>query len=163
MDGVLVDSEDISIQVGIGYFSSIGRTATKENFMNHLGTGHLDFFRGPASEMGLSDDEWSIDDADAYFAEHFPEMVKGKEMAMPGAKEIVRNAKKAGLLLAVCSSASDWKVESNIRSLGFEPSDFDCVISGPAPPPPSASTGRISCPSGTSWAKSPPWAWPPSL
>ena len=55
MDGVLVDSEDLSIGIGIRYFEKKGYKADKKNFLSHLGTGMADFILGTASELGAFD------------------------------------------------------------------------------------------------------------
>ena len=69
MDGVLADTEDISIAVGIEYFGSIGRKAEKKDFEKHLGMGEYEFFMGTARELGVT---ISYKDASAFFFAHPP-------------------------------------------------------------------------------------------
>ena len=127
MDGVLVDSEDISIRIGIEYFASKGLALVKEDFSGHLGTGEKDFFGGPASDKGFS--AWSQDEASSFFRSRYPVLTRDRGMALPGAVDTVRACAAAGILTAVCSSAPLWKVEANISSLGLDVRDFDLVAS----------------------------------
>lgn len=127
MDGVLVDSEDVSIKIGIEYFASKGLDLGKDDFSGHLGTGEKDFFGGPASDKGFS--SWSLDEASSFFRSRYPELTRDRSMALAGAVETVRACADAKILTAVCSSAPLWKVEANISSLGLETGDFDLVVS----------------------------------
>ena len=126
MDGVLVDSEDLSIGIGIRYFEKKGYKADKKNFLSHLGTGMADFVLGTASELGALD--VTVEDADGFYHSVYAQELKKHDIAMPGAREALENFKKAGLKIAICSSAQRWKVEANIKALGLEPSFFDVVI-----------------------------------
>ena len=127
MDGVLADSEDLSIQIGIEYFESLGRKATRETFSNALGCGERLFFDKGAENLGLSD--YSYEEASAFFQKRYTELIKGRNIALPGT-EIVRNAKRAGLLTALASSAPAWKVSANIKGIGLEEADFDFIATG---------------------------------
>ena len=126
MDGVLVDSEDLSIGIGIRYFEKKGYKADKKNFLSHLGTGMADFVLGTASELGALD--VTVEDADGFYHSVYAQELKKHDISMPGAREALENFKKAGLKIAICSSAQRWKVEANIKALGLDPSFFDVVI-----------------------------------
>ncbi len=54
IDGVIADSEDISIEVAIDYFGSIGVRATREAFREALGRGERGFFDTAAAALGLT-------------------------------------------------------------------------------------------------------------
>ena len=47
MDGVLCDSEEVSISVGVNYFKSKNVNITHDDFLPHLGGGERKFFEGP--------------------------------------------------------------------------------------------------------------------
>lgn len=128
MDGVLSDSEPISITIGIEYFRSLGFAADSSAFKGNLGAGDRVFFCDTARTLGIRD--FSYDDAAAYFRKRYPEVVHGRNIALPGAVDIVRNARKAGMLTAVASSALSWKVQENIRSIGLSENDFDVIATG---------------------------------
>ena len=129
MDGVLADSEDTSIEVGIDYYASIGVKATRDSFRNSLGCGERLFFDGSAAALGLHGAPYSYDDASAFFRRRYTELIGEKNIALPGV-DIVRRARQSGILTALASSAPRWKVEANIRSIGLEPSDFCFIASG---------------------------------
>ena len=128
MDGVLSDSEPVSITVGIEYFRSLGVKADSSDFKGNLGAGDRVFFCQTARKLGIKD--FSYDDAAAYFRKRYPEVVRGLDIAQPGAVDIVRRARKAGLMTAVASSALSWKVKENIRAIGLEEDDFSLIITG---------------------------------
>ncbi len=127
MDGVLVDSEGIAISIGIEYFSSKGLHLSQEDFKNYIGTGEENFFSGPAKEKGFHD--WSLKEASSFTRSRYLDRVKKESIALAGVKEVVKSSRKAGLLMAVCSSAPTWKVLANIEAIGLESSDFDVVVS----------------------------------
>ena len=129
MDGVLADTEDISITIGIGYFRSIGISASESDFRANLGAGEAAFFDNTAVTLGNSP-LYSYEDASAYFRRHYPELIAKADVALPGAVEIVGNARKAGILTAVASSAPEWKVYENIKAIGLSPADFDFIATG---------------------------------
>lgn len=127
MDGVLADTEDISIAVGIEYFGSIGRKAEKKDFEKHLGMGECEFFMGTARELGVT---ISYKDASAFFFDHYEDLAKKKQIALPGGKALVESAKRAGIKVAICSSAPQWKVYKNLELMGLDPASMDYVVSG---------------------------------
>ena len=127
MDGVLADSEDISIEIGIEYFESIGVKASAEDFAPYQGIGERIFFDGPAHDLNA--ENYRYEDASLFFRRRYPEIIKGRSIALPGT-EFVRRARKAGLLTAVSSSAPSWKVSANIEGIGLKLSDFDSIASG---------------------------------
>lgn len=128
MDGVLADTEDISITIGIDYFKSIGVDVTKEDFAPHLGCGEEAFFSGVAEDRKA--ESYSYEAASKFFKEHYKAMLKRSDAALPGGAEIIRNAKNAGLSVAVASSAPKWKVYENIGGVGLRSDDFNVVITG---------------------------------
>ena len=127
MDGVLADTEDASITIGIEYFKTKGVDASKEDFEPYLGCGERLFFDGTASRLKVRD--YSYEEASAFFRERYPEMLSRLYPALPGI-EIVQRAKSAGILTAVASSAPRWKVEANIRAIGLALDSFDFIASG---------------------------------
>ncbi|MBQ0070791.1 MAG: HAD family phosphatase [Spirochaetales bacterium] len=128
MDGVLVDSEDISVEVGIDFFRTLGRNLEPSDFLPHLGMGEFRFYDGPAKDHGIA---YSYEEASRYFFEHYEEKLLRKgNFILPGAREIFRFAKKAGILTAVASSAPKWKVETHIKALGLDSTLLDLAVSG---------------------------------
>ena len=128
MDGVLADSEDISIAIGIDYFASLGIKASADDFMPHLGCGEAEFFDGTARDLNASG--YSYADASSFFRSHYEEAIRKADIALPGGRDLVMMAEKAGIMRAVASSAPEWKVYANIAAAGLSPDSFDAVITG---------------------------------
>lgn len=129
MDGVLADSEGISVDIGIRYFASIGFAATERTFRNALGRGERGFFDTAAAELGIKGKPYSYEEASSFFRREYPKAIMGANIALPGVG-IVREARKAGILTALASSAPGWKVRENIRAIGLEEEDFCFIASG---------------------------------
>ena len=51
-----------------------------------------------------------------------------KLRAFPGAQELVRNCRRAGLKIAVASSADLVKIEANLRQIGLPPADWSAIV-----------------------------------
>ena len=82
MDGVLADTEDVSITIGAMYFASIGKKAIKKDFEPHLGCGEREFFEGTAKDLGIKD--FSYHDASVFFKSHYFDMLAKVDVALPG-------------------------------------------------------------------------------
>ena len=130
MDGVLAESEDLSVSIGVSYFRSIGVNANASDFSRYLGGGERIFFDGPAKALGLSGSPYSYDEASAYFRKEYERRASGLDLSLPGAREIVRSARESGIMTAVASSAPRWKVLMNISCIGLTESDFDFIAAG---------------------------------
>lgn len=127
MDGVLVDSEEVSMKVGASFFREKGYDCETKDFLPHLGAGEYEFFMGVARDHGW---DISYEEASRYFREHYPALISSIKAALPGGKELVRALKSAGIATAVVSSAPEWKVYENISAAGLYPEDFSLVASG---------------------------------
>ena len=130
MDGVLAESEELSVSIGVSYFRSIGMDADSSVFSNYLGGGERIFFDGPAKELGLTGSPYDYNEASAFFRREYEKRASGLDISLPGAKEIVRSARAEGIMTAVASSAPGWKVMMNIKGIGLSPDDFDFIASG---------------------------------
>lgn len=127
MDGVLVDSEEVSIEVGCSFFREKGYPCERKDFLPYLGAGEYSFFMGVAGEKGW---DISYEEASEYFKAHYPALLSRKDAALPGGRELVRALKSAGITTAVVSSAPEWKVYENIKAVGLSAEDFAAVFSG---------------------------------
>lgn len=128
MDGVLADTEDVSITIGREYFKTLGKRAERKHFDPHLGCGEVEFFVGTAKELGL--DDFSYQDASAYFKAHYKEMIEKIDIALPGGKRLVDMAYDAGIRIAIASSAPKCKVYDNIKAIGIDSEKLSLVVTG---------------------------------
>ena len=90
MDGVLAESEELSVSIGVSYFRSIGMDADSSIFSNYLGGGERIFFDGPAKELGLTGSPYDYNEASDFFRREYEKRASGLDISLPGAKEIVK-------------------------------------------------------------------------
>ena len=103
MDGVLAESEELSVSIGVSYFRSIGMDADSSVFSSYLGGGERIFFDGPAKELGLSGSPYDYNEASAFFRREYEKRASGLDISLPGAKEIVKSARAEDIMTAVAS------------------------------------------------------------
>ncbi len=127
MDGVLIDSEAYIAQAAILFFADYGIKAKPEDFQPFVGAGENRYIGGVAEKYGLALD---IEDAKDKVYQKYAQLVLGHVGAMPGVVRFLSNARKAGLKMAVASSADRTKVEINLRAIGAEAGWFDVILSG---------------------------------
>ncbi|MDY4889643.1 MAG: HAD-IA family hydrolase [Sphaerochaetaceae bacterium] len=132
IDGVIVDSESFLAEACRIWFEKHGCHVTPEDFLPYVGAGENRYIGCVAEKYGLKID---IESAKLEVYRIFEQVADGKTgfgkmPPMPGIVRFVSMARKAGLKLALASSADRMKVEINLRSAGFVPKDFDFVICG---------------------------------
>ncbi len=127
MDGVLIDSEAYIAQAAILFFADHGIEAKAEDFHPFVGAGEDRYIGGVAEKYGLKLD---IEDAKDKVYQKYAQLVLGHIGAMPGVTRFLANARKAGLKMAVASSADRTKVEINLKAIGAQTDWFDVILSG---------------------------------
>ncbi len=127
MDGVLIDSEKYISQAAIAYFASLGIKVTPEDFVPFVGSGEDRYLGGVAQNYGV---ELDIEQAKLDTYDIYEQLIKGKEEALPGVLRFIENAHKAGLLLAIVTSADRRKMEISMEVMGLDPSWFKVLING---------------------------------
>src|SRR6267142_2996128 len=127
MDGVLTDSEPLINAAAIAMFKEKGLTVQPEDFLPFVGTGEDRYIGGVAEKYHFQID---LPAAKARTYEIYLELVPKKLRAFPGAVELVRNCRAAGLRVAVASSADCVKIEANLRQIGLPPESWDAIVTG---------------------------------
>ncbi|MCE5256257.1 MAG: HAD-IA family hydrolase [Spirochaetaceae bacterium] len=128
MDGVLVDSEDLtSAAVQRMYREWYGVEIPQSAFKPYIGAGEDMFIGGPARDYGLIID---LPAAKARAYEFYDELALKTEFVLAGALEYPRICKERGLKIAIASAADLVKVRINLRSLGLDTAFFDVVLTG---------------------------------
>src|SRR5262249_37597212 len=102
MDGVLTDSEPLINAAAIAMFKEKGLTVQPQDFLPFVGTGEDRYIGGVAEKYHFPID---LPAAKARTYEIYLELVPKQLGAFPGAVELVRNCREAGLHVAVASSA----------------------------------------------------------
>jgi HAD superfamily hydrolase (TIGR01509 family) len=129
MDGVLTDSEPIINAAAIAMFSELGLQALPADFLPFVGTGEDRYIGGVAEKYGFAID---LPTAKKRTYEIYLDLVPSRLEPFPGAAELVRNCRGAGLKVAVASSADRIKIEANLHKIGLPPDQWDAVVSGEA-------------------------------
>ena len=125
MDGVLTDSEPLINAAAIAMFGERGLVVQPEDFLPFVGTGEDRYIGGVAEAHRFPLD---IASAKARTYEIYLELVPKKLAAFPGARELVQACRRAGLRVAVASSADRIKIEANLRQIGLPPPVWDALI-----------------------------------
>lgn len=127
MDGVLTDSEPLINAAAIAMFKEKGLTVHPADFLPFVGTGEDRYIGGVAEKYSFPLD---MPEAKRRTYEIYLELVPEQLAAFPGAVDLVRACRAAGLRLAVASSADRIKVEANLRRIDLPPELWDAVITG---------------------------------
>ena len=108
MDGVLLDSEEYINRAGVELFREKGYTVSPEDFIPFTGMGEDRYLGGVAEKYGIP---FSVhtDKPRAYAI--YADLVHGKLEPLPGVIEFIDRCRKAGLRLAVATSADRIKME----------------------------------------------------
>jgi beta-phosphoglucomutase len=127
MDGVLVDSEPFICEAAILMFRELGIEVSPEDFKPFVGMGENRYIGGVAEQHGVNIE---IDKVKARTYEIYGEIVRGKLMPLPGAREFISICRKKGLRLALATSADRIKMEANLKETGLSDDLFQAIITG---------------------------------
>ncbi|GBF88610.1 phosphoglycolate phosphatase [Raphidocelis subcapitata] len=133
VDGVLCSTEHLSREAAAEVMRRLhGLAVAPDEFIPYGGQGEARFLGGVAEKYGVAG--FDLAAATQLFLDvYINTYTRGPAAAgigFPGAVELVRSCRAAGLATAVASSAERVKVEANLRAAGFGSSDFDAVVSG---------------------------------
>jgi len=127
MDGVLTDSEPLINAAAIAMFKEKGLRVLPEDFLPFVGAGEDRYIGGVAEKHNFP---LHLPSAKARTYEIYLDLVPAQLEPFPGAQDIVRSCRKAGLRVAVASSADRIKVEANLRKIGLPADSWDTVVTG---------------------------------
>jgi HAD superfamily hydrolase (TIGR01509 family) len=127
MDGVLVDTEELTFQAAQQMFEEHGIAVTREDFRPFIGTGENSYIGNVALKYGFHCDI-SRDKTRMY--ELFGIHAKGRLKALPGVRSFIETCRRGGLKLAVATSADYVKMMINLRETGLDQVSFDVLING---------------------------------
>jgi HAD superfamily hydrolase (TIGR01509 family) len=127
MDGVLTDSEPLINAAAIAMFKERGLLVRPEDFLPFVGTGEDMYLAGVANRHGYC---LNLAETKRRTYEIYLGLVPQRLAAFPGAVELVRACRKAGLKVALASSADRIKIDANLRQIGLPHADWDAVVSG---------------------------------
>ncbi len=125
MDGVLTDSEPLINEAAIAMFKELGLSVRPEDFLPFVGTGEDRYIGGVARLYNFPIDLLA---AKKRTYEIYLGLVPTRLMAFPGARETVGACRKAGLRVAVASSADAIKIYANLNKIGLPPETWDAIV-----------------------------------
>ncbi len=125
MDGVLTDSEPLISAAAMAMFKEKGLTVQAEDFLPFVGAGEDRYIGGVAEKYNFPLD---VSSAKKRTYEIYLELVPSRLNAFPGAVELVRACRNAGLKVAVASSADRIKLNANLRKIGLPPEMWDAIV-----------------------------------
>lgn len=127
MDGVLTDSEPLINAAALAMFAERGLRAKPEDFLPFVGTGEDRYIGGVAEAYRFPLD---LPAAKRRTYEIYLALVPERLQPFPGAQDLVRACRQAGLRIAVASSADAIKITANLRKIGLPPEDWDAIVTG---------------------------------
>jgi len=125
MDGVLVDSEELTYVAAVEMLKERGADACKEDFRPFIGAGDAAYFSGAAQKHGLTYDKSMSD----ITYQKYEKLVAKHDIAYKNTVKTVLKLKELGLKLAVCTSSDLVKMNINIKAIGLH-DKFDALING---------------------------------
>jgi beta-phosphoglucomutase len=127
MDGVLTDSEPLINAAAVAMFRENGLSVRPEDFLPFIGTGEDRYIGGVAE---LYHHPLDLPAAKRRTYDIYLELVPGRLEVFPGARELVKSCRSAGLRVAVASSADHIKVAANLQKIQLPIPFWDTVTSG---------------------------------
>ncbi len=127
MDGVLVDSEPLINAAAIAMFKENGLVVQPNDFLPFVGAGEARYIGGVAEKYHFPLD---IDAAKQRTYEIYLDLIPSRLKVFPGVYDFVQACRKAGLRVAVASSADKIKVVANLQEIDLPPDSWDAVVTG---------------------------------
>jgi HAD superfamily hydrolase (TIGR01509 family) len=127
MDGVLVDTEELTFRSAQQMFKEHGFFVTREDFRPYIGTGENSYIGNVARKYGFQVD---IPRDKERMYTIFGHLAKGNLKALPGVAGFIKVCRDQGLKLAVATSADYVKMMINLKETGLDPDHFDALVNG---------------------------------
>ncbi len=127
MDGVLTDSEPLINAAVVAMFKEQGLDVHPEDFLPFLGMDEDHYIDGVAGKHHFHLD---LPAAKRRTYEIYLELAPKSLKPFPGAVELVKRCKTAGLKVALASSSDRIKIEANLRHIALPPAEWDAVVYG---------------------------------
>ena len=125
MDGVLTDSEPLINAAAVAMFQEKGLAVQPEDFRPFVGTGEDRYIGGVAEKYNFPID---LPSARKRIYEIYLDRVSSGLEAFPGAVELARVCRNAGLKVALASSADGIKIDANLKKVGLPTEMWDAIV-----------------------------------
>jgi cytidine deaminase len=126
IDGVLIDSEPVIARESVGVFKKFGIDVDTSMYGPYLGAGDKTFIDGIADYYNHPLD---FEDTKRALYEAYERAIE-KEGPIDGVTDFFDSLKKAGIKIALASSAPMFKIRMNLKAIKKDESYFDAIISG---------------------------------
>ncbi|MDY0167936.1 MAG: HAD-IA family hydrolase [Thermoguttaceae bacterium] len=128
MDGVLCDSEPFICEAAMRMFAETYRFQVRpEDFLPFVGAGENRYLGGVAEQYGIA---WDQEEDKRRTYEIYLEIIRGRLKPLAGVGEFISQCRRAGILLAVATSADAVKMHGNLAEIGLPPETFDACVNG---------------------------------
>jgi HAD superfamily hydrolase (TIGR01509 family) len=127
MDGVLCDSESVIAVAACRLFRERGVTVTPKDFEPFIGTGEERYLLGVAEKFGVV---LTMPDDKETLYRLYADIARRDLKPIGGVVEFLRNAASEGILLAVATSADEFKMDVNLAAIGVEKELFAARVTG---------------------------------
>jgi beta-phosphoglucomutase len=127
MDGVLVDTEELTFRAAQQMFLEHGIHVTREDFRPYIGTGENSYIGNVARKYNFP--AVIPRDKERMYA-LFGDLARGRLKALPGVFGFIGVCRERGLKLAIATSADFVKMMINLRETGLDPENFDALVNG---------------------------------
>ena len=127
MDGVLVDSEQLINAAAIAMFKEKGLVVQPTDFLPFVGAGEDRYIGGVAESYHFPLD---LPAAKKRTYEIYLDLIPTQLEVFPGVHELVSACRKAGLRVAVASSADKIKIVANLENANLPLDFWDTVVVG---------------------------------
>jgi HAD superfamily hydrolase (TIGR01509 family) len=125
MDGLLVDTESLSVAAAEKICKDLGIDIKKEEVTDIVGVTAKKFYGELQKNKNLDHKPQKL------IEEHnnvYESSLENGVKAYPGAKELPRKLKEAELKIALVSGSSRWQIDTTLKNIGME-NVFDLILS----------------------------------
>ncbi len=127
MDGVLINSEPVTIKAALHALSEVGISATPEDFKPFLGAGEDKFITEICKKNKKNN---MIPRAMSRMYELFNKFVFDDLTVYPSVHKVISDLKDSGFHLCIASSSAAEKLAVSLKAANIDPKLFDVIITG---------------------------------
>lgn len=127
MDGVLINSEPVTVKAAIKALSEVGISATPEEFKPYIGAGEDKFIIETCQKHKK---DALITRAMGRLYELFNQYVFKDLTVYPSVHKVLADLKKSGYHLCIASSSAAEKLAVSLKAAKIDPELFDVIITG---------------------------------
>lgn len=117
LDGVIIDSEPIQIELSLQVLKDVGADARYEEFYDFVGVRNEEMWDTLIERHGLNNTVDELMERQKVYL--YKRFFEGKLEAIDGTPELIRSAKSMGLKIALATSSARFYAEHVLKSVGL--------------------------------------------